>query len=145
MHIPSIFDGPRDFADNVVSTDTRRLSQIWLRSLNLNSVKKKRGHAFCELCLFFSSPASRKKGTLAACVKLGLWFGFVSCFSFFLLCWPDFQSQLSIKLEHWHVIVTYYYDRPVIVTFKKRKVNLLENSSFTYPEQTNACEDIQHN
>lgn len=116
MHIPSIFDGPRDFADIVVSTDTRRLSQIRLRSSNLNSVKKKRGHAFCELCFFFSSPATRKKGTLAACVKLGLWFGFVSCFSFFIaLTW------FSKPTEHQAWTLTCYYDWRVILTFKKKE------------------------
>lgn len=60
---------------------------------------------FLWAVLIFSSSAPRKKGTLAACVKLGLWFGFVSCFSFFIVL-----TWFSKPTEHQAWTLTCYYD-----------------------------------
>lgn len=53
----------------------------------------------------------------------------------------NWASSLNTDMLLWHIIMT----DVLLLPLKKRKVNLLENSSFTYPEQTNACEDIHHN
>lgn len=77
-------------------------------------------------------------------IRALVWFCKLLFFFFYcadLIFKANWASSLNTDMLLWHIIMTDL----LLLPLKKKKVNLLENSSFTYPEQTNACEDIQHN